>query len=358
MKRQLSTVLLLALCLTLCACGGQQASSAAEPAATAPAEEELTRILLQGDTAQIEGRGAAVQGAVVTIGAAGSYSVSGSLEEGQLRVDTGDQAMEVTLILENASITNSTEAALHIQQARNLRLQLVGENRLVSGRPEDMAAHDETASGAALYTEDDLDIEGEGSLELFGYINNGLTCKDDLDINSGTLTITAANNGVRASESLELKGGTVSITAGNDGLKTTSTKKAGKGYVDLIGGSLYVRSGGDGVSSVAELRVSGGEVRLFTDKQALQAEGPLTLGSCELLAVCDSLNQAAPASSETPYLFCPLKGRRGDALQAGDALSAEAECDYKTILWASAKLQSGETLELGNGRESQSITVQ
>ena len=358
MKRSVWILLVLALALTLCACGAESPAGA-QSAATPEAEpESVTRILLQGDGAQIEGRGAKAEGGVVTIGAAGSYLVSGSLDEGQLRVDTGDHAVEVILTLENASIANSTDAALHIQQAKNLRLRLAGENRLVSGKPEDMAAHDETATGATLYSEDDVDIEGEGSLEIFGYLNNGITCKDDLDINSGSLTVTAVNHGIRASESVELKGGTVTVTAGKDGLKATSAKKAGKGYVDVIDGSLLVHSGGDGISAASDLRISGGSVALFTDKQALQAAGTLQLGQCELLAVCDSRNQVAPASSETPYLFCALGGRRGDMLRAGETLTAEAECDYKMVLWASAKLQSGETLELGNGRGSQSVTVQ
>ena len=53
--------------------------------------------------------------------------------------------------------------------------------RCVTQMP-DLAAYDGTQDGAALYAEDDLKLSGEGELEILGYLNNGLTCKDDLDI--------------------------------------------------------------------------------------------------------------------------------------------------------------------------------
>ncbi len=353
--RRIGLVLLLAaLLLSLCACGGEGAKE--QPPAAETEAESATQILLQGSGAEIQGGGAKVQGTVVTIGAVGSYRLSGNLDEGQIVVDTGENAMDVTLILDGVRIQNSSDAAIWVRQAKNLRLQLRGENLLISGTPADLAAFDGTASGAALYSEDDVDLEGDGSLEILGYLNNGITCKDDLDVNSGTLKITAANNGLRGSESVEIKGGSVTITAGNDGVKATSAKKPGKGYVEISGGSLWVDSAGDGISAVSDLTISGGSVTLFTEKQALQAEGALRFGACELLALCDSRKQIEPESSDTPYLLCAMSGRGGDALRIGQE-SVQAVGDYKMVLYASATLQKGAELELNNGRDSMTTTV-
>ena len=235
MKKILSILLVLACLLALSACGGDSpAASAAQeradaaPETAAPADSG-TVITLTGGGAEIAGGGARVQGGTVTISAVGTYTLSGKLDEGQIIVNTGDDAMDVTLVLDGASISNSAGPAIQILQAKNLRLQLRGENRLQSGVRTDMASFDGTASGAALFSEDDLDIEGEGSLEVLGYLNNGITCKDDLDINSGAITVTAANNGIRGSESVEIKGGTVTVSCGNDGVKASSAKKEGKG---------------------------------------------------------------------------------------------------------------------------------
>jgi len=234
--------------------------SAAQPVIT-EAEEEHTEILLGGAGAEIRGGGARAEGGTVLIGAAGSYRVSGSLDAGQLVVDTGDEAMNVTLILDGASITNPGGSALWVRQVKNLTLKLRGENLLVSGTQADLDAFDGTAEGAALYSEDDVKIEGGGTLEVRGCINNGITCKDDLEMSSGTVTILAANNGLRASESVKLTGGTLTIRAGNDGVKTTSDQKDGKGYVEITGGTLVIAdTRGDGISAQTDLRVTGGRL--------------------------------------------------------------------------------------------------
>ena len=213
--------LFLCLVLLLSACGATAVSG----------DGQQTRIVLNGNSASVTGGGVKVSGSVISIGAAGSYIVSGTLDDGQLVVDTGDEAMDVWLTLDNASISNRGGAALYVKQAKNLYLSTLSgtKNRLVSGTEADMAAYDGTQDGAALFSEDDLKLSGEGELEILGYLNNGLTCKDDLDIEGGSLRVQAAGNGLRGSESVEIKGGAVAVIAGNDGIKSSSAKKAGKG---------------------------------------------------------------------------------------------------------------------------------
>ncbi|MBR1456689.1 MAG: carbohydrate-binding domain-containing protein [Oscillospiraceae bacterium] len=360
MRRVSAILILAALLLALCGCGSGDAGSAA-PAA-APTEDPGTQIHLTGGSAEITGGGARVQGGTVTISAVGTYTLSGTLDEGQIVVDTGDDAMDVTLILDGVSVTNSAGPAIHIRQAKDTRLQLRGENRLVSGTEADLAAYDGSGSGAALYAEDDLDIEGEGSLEILGYLNNGLTCKDDLDINSGTITVTAANNGIRTSDSLQLKGGTVFVTAGNDGLKAQNAKRDGKDYVELRGGSLTVEAGGDGIqagaagSGVGEIRLTGASVQIFAHKQALQAESGVLLQGGEVLALCGSHNQAAPDEAQLPYLLCALSGSAGDAVTIGEA-RYDARAAYKTVFFASASLHAGESVTVSNGRSETAAAV-
>ena len=200
------------------------------------------------------------------MGAVGEYRISGTLSEGQIIVDTGEDAMEVTLILEGVSVTNPQGPALWVKQAKKVTLRLAdgSENLLVSGTEADLAAYDDTRSGAALYAEDDLSVEGGGSLTIRGYLNNGVTCKDDVKIKGGTLDVLGANNGVRASESVTVSGGALRIVSGNDGLKTSSAEKAGKGFIEISGGSLSISSGGDAVAAVTELRVSGGALKAET----------------------------------------------------------------------------------------------
>ena len=268
-KRAIFALCLLAM--LLCACGQTRQSPSETPEPTAEADS-ATQISLQGETASVKGGGASVSGGTVSIGAVGEYRVSGTLSAGQIVVDTGEDAMDVTLILDGADVTCPSGPAILVKQAKNVHLVLApgSENRVTSGVREDLNTYNESRSGAAIFSEDDLTIEGEGQLAVSGYLNNGITCKDDLKLKGGTVNVTAANNGLRASESISISGGTVNVTAANDGVKTSSDVKEGKGYIDISGGSLTVRSGGDSLDAVTELRVSGGSIRTES-RQELEA---------------------------------------------------------------------------------------
>ena len=115
MKKLISLFLLCTL-LLLCGCGAE--------GGTAEDGERITTITLNGTGATVKGGGATVKDNVVTIKAVGTYSVSGELTDGQLVVDTGENPVDVTIILDNASVTNLSGPALHILQAKNVNLIL------------------------------------------------------------------------------------------------------------------------------------------------------------------------------------------------------------------------------------------
>lgn len=327
--KKLLLIALLCAAVLLSACGGKTAA----PAETGSEENAQTRIELSGDSASISGGGAKVSGSTVTIASGGEYRVSGSLNDGQLIVDTGDDAMDVRLVLDNAEIRCSTGAALYEKQAKNLYLSTEKGtiNRLISGTEADLASYDGLRDGAALFSEDDLKLDGEGTLEIFGYLNNGITCKDDLDIKGGTLQVLAAGNGVRGSESVEIKGGETRITSGNDGLKSSSADKEGKGFVNVKGGTLQITAQGDGISAETVLTVSGGSVTveaqgagLEQSSKALKAKTGLLIsgGTLELRAVEDAIScdgDIAVSGGEIS-LFT-----ENDGLQAGEKKSGAGD---------------------------------
>ena len=267
MKKTLA-ILLLAALLLLAACGSGSDSPTAQGGGTETQAEipaDCTRIVFDGDTAAISGGGARDEGSAVTISAAGTYEISGTGLK-PLVVDTGDDAMDVTVILHNADLSCQTGPALEVRQAKHFRLQLAAgsENRLCSGTEDLLQNPDPNAVGAALYCADDMDIEGEGSLGVYGYVNNGIGCKKDLDLNSGAVTVVAANNGVKAKHSVQIKGGSLAVTAWGDGIKTETTDKEGKGYVELSGGAVTVETWGDGIQAATELRVLEGSLSVTT----------------------------------------------------------------------------------------------
>lgn len=359
----------------LCACSGEE-----RPAA---AEESATLINLNGSGAEIQGVGAAANGNIISIRAGGVYFVSGKLENGQIIIDTGEAPAEVSLVLGGAEINCANDAAIYLRQAEKLRIRLEAgsENSIRSGREADMDSWDESRTGSALYAEDDVDIEGEGTLSILGLLNSGLICKDDLEIKGGNITVLAANNGLRGSESVEIKGGTISVTAGNDGIKSTSAKKEGKGYIRLSGGTVAVCAGGDGFSAETDLLIEGGSLFVSAEKDGLQA-GPANSGlgridisggtshinagkrainargtwlvsGGSIFALCTE-EQAGPERGGQPFLLASMESDAGDklsVLSTGTVL-ADAAADFPTnyVFYSSPELVSAGEYCLSNGK--------
>lgn len=266
MKKYIAILLTAIIILSLFAgCGSTSASSGIDSAA----EPEM--IELNGKSASYSGTGVVINSNVITINAEGDYHLTGTLDDGQIVINTGDTAGTVYLYLENAELNCLTAPAIYVLQAKKLHVVLPDGtvNRIVSGTESDMASYDSSANGGAIFSEDDVDIEGEGSLEIFGYINNGITGKDDVKVEGGNISIVAANNGIKGSESVTVEGGSLSITCGNDGLKSTSSDKDGKGFVQIDGGTVSIQSVGDGISAETELIINGGSLSVSTSGDSL-----------------------------------------------------------------------------------------
>lgn len=283
LKKSLA-IFLLAAFLLLAACGTeasapQSGSSAAASGTAATNDSDHTVITINGTKAQVRGGGARDEGSTVTISATGVYEVTGTGEK-TLVIDTGDDAMDVTLILNNADLSCADGPALQVKQAKHFRLQLAAgsENRLCSGTEDQLQNPDPNASGSALYSADDMDIEGEGSLKVYGYLNNGIGCKNDLDINSGSITVVAANNGVKGKQSVQIKGGSLAVTSWGDGIKSETVDKEGKGFVEISGGSVAVEAWGDGVQAATELRISGGNLSVTTHGEGTESSSKALKG--------------------------------------------------------------------------------
>ena len=326
MKKNLIALLLSGLLFILSAC--------ADPIVGAPADDgassaDAARVIeLQGDSASYSGGGVAISGSVVSIGAPGEYTLRGTLNDGRIVVDLRESPGSVTLILDGADITCLTDSAIHIEQAKNLELVLAAgsDNRVVSGTEADAAVWSDAVTGAAIYAEDDLTISGEGSLQVFGYRNSAVTCKDDLTVTGGRLALHATNNGLRGSESVTLTGGTVSIEAGKDGLKSSSADKAGKGYVLIEGGTLAVYAGGDGVAAETELTISGGSIAVETTGdpaliscKGLKAKTGLTIsgGEISVFAQDHAIRSQAALTVSDGSIYAESKQGKG--------INAEAE---------------------------------
>ena len=163
-------------------------------------------IKLNGDSVSADSPDVRTEGSKATVSGAGSYLVSGSLTDGQIIVEAGEQD-DVQLILNGADITCSDGPAIHVKSADKVILTLAaGRNNSVA----DGTVYSDTseeAPSAAIYAEEDLSINGTGSLTVTANNNNGIATKDDLVIVDGSLTVTAPNHALKGKDSVSIGGG-------------------------------------------------------------------------------------------------------------------------------------------------------
>lgn len=219
---------------------------------------DAARIQLQGSTATSDSPAVQISGSTVTITGEGTYLLSGSLEDGTVVIDI-DQKNKLQLVLDGASIHSSTSAALEIRQADKVFLTLApgSENSITS------EALTEEGIDGALFSKQDLTVNGGGKLEITSPAGHGMVCKDDLVLTGGSYTINAASHGLDVNDSVRITGETgLTINAGKDGIHCENNDDEALGFIYIEQGTVQVEAQGDAISAGAYANILGGDFKL------------------------------------------------------------------------------------------------
>mgnify|MGYP001670468308 CR=1 FL=1 len=242
--------------------------------------------------------GVTVSDGVITITKAGNYRLSGTYS-GQVKVEAADSDM-VRLILDNATITNSTGAAINVVEADEVVIYTAsGSTNTVS----DGSSYSDTASGspdAAIYSKGDLTLAGEGTLKVEGNYEEGIHTTDGLVISSGTLEVTAANTGIKGKDYVDILDGTVTVAATKDGIKATNDTDGNRGWVRLSGGTVNISAGDDGFKAERVLEISGGTLNITESNEGIEAQYINILdGTVNVTSSDDGINASYSTSSSS-----------------------------------------------------------
>ena len=222
-----------------------------------------TRITLNGSSITVDGEGATVDGSTATITSAGTYSLSGSLADGQIIVDTDDQGV-VRLVLDGVDIHSSTSAPINVTNAEEVVIVLSdnAENHVSDAESYVLEDPDDDEPNAAIFSKDDLAIYGNGSLTVDANYNDGIASKDGLVIAGGTITVTSVDDGIRGKDYLIVEDGHITVHAQGDGLKADNDQDATKGYILIEGGVIDITAGGDAIQGQTDVMIADGEFTL------------------------------------------------------------------------------------------------
>lgn len=222
-------------------------------------KNDVTTIDLTGTSASISGEGASANGGEITISSAGNYKINGTLNDGQIIVDT-DNKETVRVILNGANITNTSNAPVAIMNAEKTIIILAEgtTNTLTDATSYVFDSDDEDEPNATLFSKDDLTIYGNGALTINANYNDGIASKDGLIIKSGNVEINSVDDGIRGKDYLIIKSGDISISADGDGLKSDNEEDETRGYISVESGNLTIDANGDAIQAQTDLIIAGG----------------------------------------------------------------------------------------------------
>ncbi len=320
----------------------------------AAAEAEDAVITLEGDHGTLSDPTRGQSGNPVVIDRKGVYRVTGSSEGVTILIMEPKKSGNIYLVLDGVSMVNAEGPCIDSEAAEKTIIQCVGENRLVSAAEK----------GAPLYAEDDLTINGTGSLEIES-AKNGIHCKAALRITGAQLTVSAENDGLKGKDGFYMDGGSVtvaksyeglegsevvisggklSINASDDGINAAGDDELVQGDVTVSGGTVYINAGGDAIDSNRSILISGGTILVEGPANSRNSifdwgdgdDAVSSISGGTVLAI-GSAEKAKNFSTGVQYSRLELiSGQAGDVITTddGSGVSLTASKDFSCVIYS------------------------
>ena len=328
-------------------------------------EAEDAVITLEGNRGTLSDETRGRSGNPVVIERKGVYRITGQADGVTIRIKEPRKSGNIYLILDHASMTNRKGPCIEAEAAEKVILQCVGENSLTSM----------SDSGAPIYTEDDLTINGPGRLHIESG-KNGIHCKSALRITGATISIRAANDGLKGKQGIYVDGGSVTITESYEGMEGANVlirsgelsvtasddgiNAAGEdglqGDVVIEGGSLYLNASGDAVDSNRSILISGGVTLVEGPENSRNSifdkgdgnDAQLSISGGTVLAI-GSIEKAKNFKSGTQYSRLePVSGQAGDVITTddGSGISMTATKSFSCVIYSSPSFTAESRIQI------------
>ena len=326
--------------------------------------------------------GVEIDGTDLTITAPGTYVLSGSCADGSVTVEKGTDG--VTLILNGLTLTSETTAPIVCGKGSEVTIEAAAgtENTLTDTESNNDESGNADAENAVIKCKDGsqavlcgagtLNIQANGkngiksgattedgeasltirdlTLNINAPVNDAVNAEAALDVESGTLTLSAGDDALHCDYALNIgaegtDGPSVTITSCNEGLEgaavnvfsgsiniqstddcinAANADLSGYSYeLNIFGGTITAHSdSGDGFDSNGDLTISGGYVTVWTanaaDNEPLDADGTVTVSGGTVLAAGGSGGMGMSLAAAQPcVIFGGTTGMPSENLQNG-----------------------------------------
>lgn len=412
MLHKFTTLALAGLLALTTSCNAPQATQTAAPSAATAAQDVQTAIILADGGVTVDGRPASTDPAqavyvganivyyrdgtddtygegtedekhpaaeaeahtVVTLTQPGTYRIEGTLSQGQIAVDLGDEAKDdptavVTLILDNADVTCTVAPALIFYNVYECDRAFVAGGD--SYQPTSTVDTAEAGANVVIAAGSVNTFQGshvariyqEGTTKKLHKYDGAFYSKMSMNIfgdsgdDSGVLNIVGDSEGLDTELHLTLNGGTVNVTSQDDGINTNEDNVS---VTTVNGGTLTVHAGngaeGDGIDSNGHLVINGGSVTTFASDHSMDggidADGDMLINGGVVCAYGVRNDATSKNSRQTVLEFSlssPLDQGSVLELKDGDGnviWSDAAQGSYRALTLSLPELTEDSTYQL------------
>ena len=234
-------------------------------------------------------------GSDITIDSAGVYVISGTATECSIIVDA-DKNDKVQIVLSGASITNTSTPCIYVKNADKVFVTTADGTDNKLSVTSSFESDGDVNTDAVIFSKDDLVLNGLGNLTITS-TDNGISCKDDLKITGGAISINCEADAVEANDSIAISGGTITISTKKDGLHSENDDDNSKGYIYICGGTLDITASADGIQGTTVVQIDDGKINISAREGIEGTYVQINGGEISIDASDDGVNASNKSSS-------------------------------------------------------------
>lgn len=379
--------------------------------------EDASKIILDGDTAEITGNGAYFSNNILHIAYAGKYVISGTLN-GSVHIDAdGDD--KIRLLFDGVDITSKNEPPLYINQADKVFITLKEDSQnTLTFENED----EKTEADGCIFSRDDLTVNGKGNLTVTSSCLHGIVCNDTLVFTGGNINIKAKNDAVHAHDGIKICNASLIISAGDDGLHAGNDENESAVFymesgninitecyegieandITIAGGTVNITPTDDGINAcgmgkTSQITVSGGDITVINkngrDADGFDSNGNISItggkvfisvtgtgtnnavdygsecggkftitGGTIIACGASQMTESPDSNSAQGFIMQSVSGKENETLCVLDEtgkeiICKEIPCSFSSALISSPDIAVGDTVTLKIGDTETEITV-
>jgi hypothetical protein len=287
--------------------------------------EGAVKVALNKTGIECSDEGVEVSGSNATITKAGTYILSGTLDNGSIIVDA-DKEDKVQLVLSGVTINSDTFAAIYVRQADKVFITLDEGTENILSNSGEFSQIDDNEVDAVIFSKDDITVNGKGTLKINCAAGNGISGKDEVTITGGVIEIEAAKNAIRAKDSLAIADGSFKLVSDSDGLHAENGDDDSLGNIYITGGEFNIQVADDAIHANSLLQIDGGTFDITAAEGLEGTYIKVNDGTILINASDDGVNAAYKSSAYTPT-FEMNGGTLTINMGAGDTDAVDSNAD-------------------------------